>query len=65
MKFKAKVKSPGRCAYAVCQNKAGKIYQDGEWRLLACSQAHADIARLEIAKVPRADMLEAIEACQK
>jgi hypothetical protein len=65
MQFKAKVNKPGRCAYAVCQNQAGKIYQDDQWRILACSQAHADIARAEIDKVPREDMLEAIAACQK
>ncbi len=52
MKFKAKAKATGRCAFAGCLNKAGKIYTDNSWRILACSQAHANIARAEIDKVP-------------
>ena len=52
MKFKAKAKKPGPCAYAKCKNAASKIYADESWRVLACSQAHADIARGEIDKIP-------------
>ena len=52
MIFKAKAKKPGPCAYAKCKNAAGKIYADESWKILACSQAHADIARGEINKIP-------------
>ena len=52
MKFKAKAKKVGICAYARCKNAAGKIYTDESWKILACSQAHADIARGEIDKIP-------------
>ncbi len=52
MKLKAKAKEPGRCAYAVCMNQATKIFIDSEYKILACSQAHAEIAREEINKVP-------------
>lgn len=52
MKFKSKAKTARRCAYAACENSADKIYEDDSWRILACSQAHADIARGEIDKVP-------------
>ena len=52
MKFKAKAKKPGPCAYARCKNAACKIYTDKFWRILACSLAHADIARSEIEKIP-------------
>ena len=52
MIFKAKAKKAGICAYARCKNAAGKIYADESWKILACSQAHADIARGEIDKIP-------------
>lgn len=52
MNFKAKATKHRRCAYAACQNQADKIYADEHWRVIACSQAHADIARGEIDKVP-------------
>ena len=52
MNFKAKAKAAGRCAFAPCANVADKIYADERFRILACSQAHADIARAEVDKVP-------------
>lgn len=52
MQFQARAKNPGRCAFAECANTANKIYVDAKFRLLACSQAHADIARNEINKIP-------------
>lgn len=52
MEFRARAKSMMPCAFARCKNKADKIYQDANWRVVACSQAHADIARSEIDKVP-------------
>lgn len=52
MKFRSKATKDGRCAYAACQNSANKIYEDGSWRILACSLAHAEIARSEIDKIP-------------
>ena len=52
MKFKARAKSAKPCAFARCKTEANKIYQDADWRIIACSQAHADIARGEIDKVP-------------
>lgn len=52
MQFKARAKTAKPCAYARCKNKADKIYQDDKWRVIVCSQAHADIARAEIDKVP-------------
>lgn len=52
MNFKAKATKSRRCAFAQCLNSADKIYEDEHWRIIACSQAHADIAREEIDKVP-------------
>lgn len=52
MIFKAKALNHARCAFARCMNAADKIYEDEHWRILACSQAHADIVREEINKVP-------------
>lgn len=52
MKFKAKAKNSGRCAFEPCGCQASKIYVDENWRILACSQAHADLARAEIDKIP-------------
>ncbi len=52
MNFKSKAKSGRRCAFAQCATTALKIYEDDSWRIIACSQAHADIARKEIDKVP-------------
>lgn len=52
MEFKAKAKKAARCAYAPCATPAQKIYEDEKWRVLACSEAHANLARNEIDKVP-------------
>ena len=52
MEFKAKAKTTKPCAYARCKNSADKIYADENWKVITCSQAHADIARGEIDKIP-------------
>jgi hypothetical protein len=41
MRFVAKAKHGGACVYKKCLNRADKIYEDDDWRVLACSEAHA------------------------
>jgi len=52
MKFKARNKSRKPCAYSPCGCLANKVYSDDKWRVLACSEAHANLARNELDKIP-------------
>lgn len=52
MQFRAKAKTPGRCCYVECHNAGNKIYQDENYKYLACSRAHAVIVQEIIEKNP-------------
>jgi len=52
MQFKARAKSRKPCAFARCACMADKIYIDNKWKIMACSEAHANLARIELDKVP-------------
>lgn len=48
MKLRAKAKTPGECCWTMCDGPGDKIYTDGEYKYLACSQAHAEIVAARI-----------------
>jgi len=41
MRLRATAKTPGECCWSICDKPATKIFDDGEYKYLACCKAHA------------------------
>jgi len=50
--FRAKAKNPGKCALGGCRMAGTNIYRWGDWKLLACTQGHAQAAAKRLDTAP-------------
>lgn len=50
VEYKARAKTPGKCALYGCVMPGDKIYEGDGLRILACTQGHADAARQRVAQ---------------
>jgi hypothetical protein len=59
MNFIAKAKRPGKCVYKPCKQPADQIFEDENWRVLACCEDHATIVLNVVNQFPR-DLVEKV-----